>query len=120
MGWHIQIPVEVDWNKRRLKSIRLRKIFEYADRVIRCNKKTEVDAYLRVGGLNTWECKNMLEKATGFNFMADSIDAKAIKQLNNIADWDFEPGYENEWAYWSAYYFLKSTAKAEMSVVISW
>lgn len=120
MGWHIQVPVEVDWKKRRLKNMRLRKIFEYADRVIRCNKKFDVDNYLRVGGLNSPECKEMLEKATGYNFDIESLDAKAIRQLDSISDWEFEPGYDKEWAYWSAYYFLKSAAKAEMPVVVSW
>jgi hypothetical protein len=78
------------------------------------------DASLCLGRLGCKISGEMLEIATGENVYNNSWSAEKVKQLYQTANWDFQYNEEDDWAYWSAWYFLAVCAKNELSISFSW
>jgi hypothetical protein len=77
------------------------------------------DANLCLGSLGCKICGEMLTIATGESVYMYWSESK-VKKLNSKANWDFNYNKDEEWAYWSARYFLEVCAKHELSISFSW
>lgn len=121
MGWDAYSSAEYNWEKNQFKDKAIGKLFNQADKEIR-EKTGNVDWGFDKGLLDTSDCANMLEKATGKSCYDKPYrwSAKQVKQYNQSANWDFEFELGDAWAYWSAKKFLEICAGNNLSIRFSY
>jgi hypothetical protein len=77
------------------------------------------DGYLRLGGLNCSQSKDMLKRALKGKLPRDSIAADELQRLAEAANWHFEYEMFLAWAYWSARTFFEVCAQHEYGIAFS-
>ena len=122
MGWDAFSSAKVKYSAlpAKLTDPILEKAFTNASRYVK-RKTGTADGLLRLGGLDVSTCGEMLEAATGQKVWVEhDWPSAVVKWIWKISEWDFEYDKEEEWAYWSAYYFLKTCAKHGLSIRFSY
>lgn len=103
-----------------LKNPTLRKAFEQAkEDALKKTPQDYIDWMLNIGALDCSDCAIVLEEVTPLDIWAEKfIPPKEVKEAFETADWESHPN--KNWAYWSAYYFLKTCVVLGLGVLPSY
>jgi|SRR5215217_1541348 len=77
-----------------------------------------VDAELSQGGIDTNATRAILQEVTGADWDFREYSTEEVRKMWAESYWDIEVDPGNEWAFLSAYYFLKTCAELNLSIRI--
>lgn len=131
MGWDAyatkngkHIKTKINWSKDSfeyfIENPTIREQFELARRLV-LDKTTSVDGLLEKGGLDCSACARVIESATNESaYSEDGWSEEKTKRLFVKARWEFIAEEDRDWAYWSAYFFLRTCVENGYGVSFSW